>query len=638
MQKENTLFQLVSIWILIIIAGSLGVMLIAYYNAVQSLPLHATIETTGSFIALFLAFFLFKFDDNNHILTRFHYSALALIGMGGFELFHAMCPPGTLFVWYHTIGLFIGSILFLGVWLPEKQVSRTTYYMLPFLTTIVFIVIALFLFINSETLPPAIVQGHFSENEIILNNISGVGFFLAAFYFLHRYRVERDGQDLYFIALTLMLGSAALLFQFSVVWGEVWWFWHFIRLGGLFFVLLYFIRFISEKNIQFKEIEIQAEKLKFFTTFEQAAVGIAHVAPDGSWLRVNQKLCDIVGYTHEELIAATFQDITHPDDLQADLEYVNEMLRRERNSYVMRKRYIRKDGSIVWIDLTVSLVWKEDQTPDFFISVIVDVNEEVKAKEEIRTLNAELEHKVIERTAALQNAYDEMEAFTYSVSHDLRSPLRATDGFSQALLEDYSDQLDATAQDYLSRIRSASQKMGGLIDDLLQLSRQTRTAMVPSSIDLGVIARQIISELSRQSPKRQVDFTIHGDVNAYADANLMHIVLDNLLGNAWKYTSLHKDATIEFGSTLENGEKVFYIRDDGAGFNMDYVDKLFKPFQRLHTVQDFPGNGIGLAMVYRIIKRHFGRVWAQGEIEKGATFFFTLGLSASTYQPTKEQS
>lgn len=436
--------------------------------------------------------------------------------------------------------------------------------------------------------------------------------------------------------LCLLLASASFLFGFSSPWGGNWWYWHFVRLGGFFFVLFYFIRFISEKNKQFMEIEVQSEKVKFVSTFEQAAVGIAHVAPDGSWLRVNKKLSDIIGYSHEELLALTFQDITHPDDLDLDLQYVHEMLSRERTSYVMRKRYIRKDRSVVWIDLTASLVWKEDETPDFFISVIVDVDEEVKAKEEINTLNAELEHKVIERTAALQNAYDEMEAFTYSVSHDLRSPLRATDGFSQALLEDYGDKLDAAAQDYLSRIRSASQKMGGLIDDLLQLSRQTRTAMVPSVIDLGVIAHQIISELSRQNSERNVDFRVGNDLSAYADANLMHIALENLLGNAWKYTSSHASAVIEFGSMVQNGEKVFYIRDDGAGFDMAYVDKLFKPFQRLHSVQEFTGNGIGLAMVYRIIKRHFGKVWAEGEIGKGATFFFTLGLTKSTYQYMEE--
>lgn len=463
-------------------------------------------------------------------------------------------------------------------------------------------------------------------------------FFLGSLVFFHHYRRDYIDADFFFGALLLFLASTAFYFQFSYLWGVSWWFWHLLNVSAFCFILYYYIGYFEEKKKQWMESKIDEEKIKFVATFEQAAVGIAHVALDGSWLRVNRRLCNIIDYSQEELMDLTFQDITHPDDLNTDLQFVTEMLENKRTMYQMRKRYLKKDGSIIWVDLTVSLVRQEDGNPDFFISVIADANEEVKAKEEINTLNSELEHKVLERTAALQNAYDEMEAFTYSVSHDLRSPLRATDGFSQALLEDYGDKLDATAQDYLSRIRSASQKMGGLIDDLLQLSRQTRTAMVPSSVDLGVIANQIISELSRQFPDRKVDFTINGDVGAYADANLMHIALDNLIGNAWKYTSLHKDATIEFGSMMENGEKVFYIHDDGAGFDMSYVDKLFKPFQRLHSVQEFAGNGIGLAMVYRIIKRHFGRVWAQGEIDKGATFFFTLGLNESTYEHTQEQS
>ena len=266
-----------------------------------------------------------------------------------------------------------------------------------------------------------------------------------------------------------------------------------------------------------------------------------------------------------------------------------------------------------------------------------DIREKKLAEEKIRNINIELERKVNERTAQLQNAYDEMEAFTYSVSHDLRSPLRATDGFSQALLEDYTEQLDNTAKDYLNRIRAASQKMAGLIDDLLQLSRQTRTDMQPEIINLSEIVQRIMNELARQEPERHVHVMITPELKVYADAHLMQIALTNLLGNAWKYTAKQAQARIEFSAKMENNERVFFIQDNGAGFDMAYVDKLFKPFQRLHTAQEFAGNGIGLAMVYRIIKRHFGRVWAQGEPEKGATFFFTLGLTKTTEQQNNNQ-
>lgn len=259
------------------------------------------------------------------------------------------------------------------------------------------------------------------------------------------------------------------------------------------------------------------------------------------------------------------------------------------------------------------------------IGIAEDITEKKHYEEQIHALNIQLEQKVIERTASLKNAYDEMEAFTYSVSHDLRSPLRATDGFSQALLEDYGEQLDATAKDYLNRIRDASQKMGGLIDDLLQLSRQTRSEIVPENVDLREMAYTIISGLS--DSQRQVEWIIADDMMAYGDKNLLRIVLDNIFENAWKYTSHHPSARIEFGSYFQDGEIIYYLRDDGAGFDMKYVDKLFKPFQRLHVSHEFEGNGIGLAIVDRIIKRHFGRVWIESEIEKGTTLYFVLGLS-----------
>ncbi|MFA6189215.1 MAG: PAS domain S-box protein [Sulfuricurvum sp.] len=396
-------------------------------------------------------------------------------------------------------------------------------------------------------------------------------------------------------------------------------------------VLLYFIRFIAEENKHFISKEIDSSIVKF------SPDAIITISPDGTILTWNASAEKLFGYTIDEAIGKPIAFLYSLDWVPKEAEIRNRIM--EGASFQQLETvFIAKNGSEANVSISLAPLKDSNNNIIGLSKIIRDITDKKRSENEIRTLNSELERKVIDRTAALQNAYDEMEAFTYSVSHDLRSPLRATDGFSQALLEDYGDKLDATAQDYLSRIRLASQKMGGLIDDLLQLSRQTRTDMLPSTIDIGVIARQIISELTQQSPERHVDFTINGDLNAYADANLMYIVLDNLLGNAWKYTSQHSNATIEFGSFIENGEKVYYVRDDGAGFDMAYVEKLFKPFQRLHTVQEFSGNGIGLAMVYRIINRHLGRVWAQGEIEKGATFFFTLGLSESTYQHMEEQS
>lgn len=224
----------------------------------------------------------------------------------------------------------------------------------------------------------------------------------------------------------------------------------------------------------------------------------------------------------------------------------------------------------------------------------------------------------------LEAANEELKAFAYSVSHDLRTPLRSMDGFSHALLEDYGDKLDAEGRDYLQRIRVASQKMAHLIDDLLQLSRVTRGELDHSEVDLSKLAQAVAAELQESAPERQVTFDIAPGVTAEGDARMIRIALENLLGNAWKFTGKNPQAKIEFGLTNHDGKPAYFVRDDGAGFDMAYADKLFQPFQRLHSGAEFGGTGIGLATVARIIGRHGGRVWAESAVEQGTTVYFTL--------------
>jgi signal transduction histidine kinase len=247
-----------------------------------------------------------------------------------------------------------------------------------------------------------------------------------------------------------------------------------------------------------------------------------------------------------------------------------------------------------------------------------------EAEDQVRALNAELEQRVHERTRELEAANGELEAFCYSVSHDLRAPLRSMDGFCQLLLEDYGDRLEDEAQGYLRRVRAASQRMASLIDDLLKLSRITRTGMRRERVDLSQMARSIVADLQAGEPGRDVSVTIADGLEVQGDPHLLRIALENLLGNSWKFTARHASAHIEFGSQLEEGRPEFFVRDDGAGFDMAYTDKLFGPFQRLHGMQEFEGNGIGLATVQRIINRHGGRVRGEGEVEHGACFSFGL--------------
>jgi len=242
-----------------------------------------------------------------------------------------------------------------------------------------------------------------------------------------------------------------------------------------------------------------------------------------------------------------------------------------------------------------------------------EIKERKRAEEEIQRTNRDL-----------RAANKELEAFSYSVSHDLRTPLRSIDGFSQALLEDYADKLDATAQDHLQRVRRAAQRMAALIDDMLNLSRVTRCELHRETLDLSAIANLIATDLQEAEPGRQVEFVIESGLSAEGDPQLLRAAMENLLRNSWKYTSGHPTARIEFGRSEENGKHSFFVRDDGAGFDPRYADRLFGAFQRLHTAKEFPGTGVGLATVQRIIHRHGGEIWAVGAVEKGATFYLTL--------------
>jgi signal transduction histidine kinase len=248
-------------------------------------------------------------------------------------------------------------------------------------------------------------------------------------------------------------------------------------------------------------------------------------------------------------------------------------------------------------------------------------NQRLQAQEkQIRQLN----HELVVRAAALEIANKELEAFSYSVSHDLRAPLRSIDGFSQIILEDYEDRLDERGKDYFRRVRSAAQRMAHLIDDMLNLSRVTRNEMEMREIDLSGLARDIADKLAKLQPGRHADFIIQPGIKVRGDEHLLRIALENLMDNAWKYTSKHPTARIEFGARMSGQDRIFFVRDDGAGFDMKYSRKLFGAFQRLHTDDEFPGMGIGLATVQRIIRRHGGKIWAEGESEKGATFHFMI--------------
>jgi PAS domain S-box-containing protein len=272
---------------------------------------------------------------------------------------------------------------------------------------------------------------------------------------------------------------------------------------------------------------------------------------------------------------------------------------------------LHKDGHEFPIEL--SLARWDDGAGRYFTAIVRDVTERKRRDEELRAINAQLE---------VTN--QELETFSYSVSHDLRAPIRAIDGFSAILEQDYAEKLDSRGRDCLNRVRAAAQRMYTLIDALLTLSRVTREEMRRDVIDLSALARSVATELQRTHPDRKVDFVIAPGIIGVGDGSLVRVALENLIGNSWKFTSRLAKARIEFGAVDSNGATVYYVRDNGAGFDMAYVDRLFSAFHRLHTAEEFPGTGIGLPTVQRIVRRHGGTVWAEAEINEGATFWFTL--------------
>jgi PAS domain S-box-containing protein len=488
-----------------------------------------------------------------------------------------------------------------------------------------------------------------------------------------------------------------------------------------------------------EEVLEQSEE-RFRATFNQAAVGIGHVTPDGRWLRINQKYCDVVGYTEEEIKALTIQGITHPDDLETSMQHYQLLLEGKLDNYSLEKRYIRKDGSTIWVNITASMVFDDGGNPMFAIGVVEDISRRKRAEEErdwvykysldmlcvagfdgyfkrvspsfekilgwseaellstsifdfihpdnleatcqefksleggkqainfenryrckdgsykwlswhshpmienkliigvarditerkrvekdIERLNADLEARAVD----LEYVNQELEAFNYTVAHDLRNPLNVISSYCQVFTELCGDKLDEQCLRYIQETYNGTLRMNLLIETLLNFSRLSHAELNRESVDLSSMANEVAGELKGSEAARRVDFHIADGMVADGDANLLRVALANLLGNAWKYTATREEALIEFGTQEIDGKPVYYVRDNGSGFDNAAAEKIFAPFQRLPGAEEYRGFGIGLATVERIIRRHGGRVCAEGEPGKGATFWFTLSTDGA---------
>lgn len=371
--------------------------------------------------------------------------------------------------------------------------------------------------------------------------------------------------------------------------------------------------------------ELTEKELRLRSIIDNISDAIITIDHRGKIESFNLAAERIFGYTQTETLGKNVSMLM-PEPYHSEHDvYIRQYLKTGVKHVIGMRREVqgkRKDGTLFDIEFTVTELQLGEQK--MFTALLKDITDIKASNLELDTYRAHLEELVSERTHALEIANRELEAFSYSVSHDLRSPLRSIDGFSYALQEDYADKLDSVGLDYLDRVRSCAQDMAQLIDDMLELSRMSRIELKIDLVDMSALAQSILGHFREQDQQRQVEVKIDTDLRARGDQRLIRILLDNLLGNAWKYTATKEYAIIEFGRIQQQGEDVYFIKDNGVGFDMQYVHKIFSAFQRLHSVDQFKGTGVGLATVQRVINRHGGKIWAEGQVDEGATFFFKL--------------
>lgn len=464
---------------------------------------------------------------------------------------------------------------------------------------------------------------------LVVLTISGIAFLLA----LHD---PQNREPFIYLLLSVLISSVILSFRTTLILAaanclgilltQIFFYRSFerealsvlyVNIFGSFGILMTaYLRDVLEKD---RQAEIITSANRYRNLMEQASDGILIHDIQGRCLDANPRFCAMLGYEREELLQMTLADLVIPEDYAS--QPIRIALLERGEELLSERRFRRKDGTVIPTESNTRRL-----TDGRVQSIIRDVSVRKIAENESLALRHALEQQVAERTAHLLAVNTELEAFSYSVSHDLRAPLRAIDGFTQALAEDCGDQLNDEAKQHLARVRAASQRMGTLIDALLMLSRIARIDVTYAEVDLSSIASEIVEMFRAAEPRRQVAVSIEPDIRVNGDSALLYSLMENLIGNAWKFTARAETPAITFGAVKEASRVVCFVRDNGVGFDMYHAEKLFTPFLRLHSDKQFSGTGVGLATVKRIIQRHGGSVWGESAVNAGATFFFSLPL------------
>lgn len=377
--------------------------------------------------------------------------------------------------------------------------------------------------------------------------------------------------------------------------------------------------------------ELEESEGRFSDVFHNAPVGMMVCGRGGRAVRANQTFADMLGYGSGDLLGKSLGELRHPDDGDIFEDWLKAVLSRGGAPSRAEFRMTGKDGRVVWTEAIATLRGNAKGGGPYIIVQALDISARKREEESRRNRSRDLEKRVRLRTRRFEEVRDELEEFAYAVAHELRAPLRAIDGFGKALSEENQSRLDSRGQWYVGRIRANCASMAGLIDDLLNLLKLARTEMAAEPLCLGALARGVAETLRNAEPERPAEFDIQPDLKAFGDRRLLRTALGNLLGNAWKFTRGRDPARIAFGCRMEDGEPVYFVRDNGIGFDPVHAERMFHPFRRLRADLGFEGAGTGLAAAERIIRRHGGRMWAESRPGEGSVFYFTLGRNPRDY-------